>query len=111
MPRRVLDEDGRLLRNGFYLLAFRDGDAERRRDYFRECDRILAQFRQGDTDPPDSFVVRMLALTVEEDKTFTSHVLGRNDPDPDLKALRLVCAGMFFEAYIRAVEDGAWPEN
>jgi hypothetical protein len=93
------------------MLTFRDQDEERRKRYFGECDRILREFRQGDTEPPDAFVVKMLALTVEEERTFTSFIEKRQIADPDWKKLREVCAAMFFEAYIRAVEDGSWPEN
>jgi hypothetical protein len=93
------------------MLTFRDQDDERRKRYFKECDRILREFREGDTDPADAFVVKMLAMTVEEDKSFENFVWGRQLPAPDWKSLRQVCAAMFFESYIRAVEDGTWPER
>jgi hypothetical protein len=109
VARRVLDDDGRIIRNQMGMVRFRDQDEERRKRYFCECDRILEAYREEGLDPPDSFVVKMLYLTVETDRSFESFILGRQVLDPDWKTLREVCAAMFFEAYIRAKEDGAWP--
>ena len=111
MPRRVLDADDRLVRDGVKMLAYRDGDEARRKRYFQQCDKILDEFREGDADLPDTFVAKMLALTVEADRTFESFIIARNIQNPDWKTLREVCAKMFFEAYIRATEEGSWPEG
>lgn len=91
------------------MLRFRDGDDARRARYFERIDYILAEFREDDVDPPDTFIQNMLALMVEEDRSFESLVIERQAADPDWRELRRVCAGMFLEAYIRATEEGSWP--
>lgn len=108
MARRVLDGDGRRLRDEFDMRKFLT-DEETKAKYFERVDYVLTEFRQEGADPRDDFVVNMLAQMVDEDDGFTSLVLAKNPADPDWKLLRRVCAQMIFEAHIKATEEGAWP--
>jgi len=108
MARRVLDADGRRLRDEYDMRKFL-ADDETRTTYFERVDYVLAEFRKEGVDPGDAFVVKMVAQMVDEDDGFTSLVAAKNPADPDWKLLRKICAQMILEAHIKATEEGTWP--
>ena len=106
----MLDAEGRRLRDHFRMPRWLNDEAIRR-TYFRRIDWALDEFGQDGIDPPDDAVVALIAIGVTQDDGFESHVLARSETNPDWPKLREVCAKVIYEAYIRAVENGTWPET
>lgn len=109
MPRRFLDQEGRLLRDEYRLRRWFTSDDGIRIRYFAEIDHIIVTLQTDEGDPPDATVVSMLANMCENDPSFESHVLERSAQNPRWKELRETGAGMAFENYIRERENGTWP--
>jgi hypothetical protein len=88
---------------------FPGNDPDRRHRYFSEIDHVRENLGGVEGDPPDTTVVKMLAIMVEEDGDFESHILDKQHADPPWKDLRQACAGWIFELYIRETEAETWP--
>lgn len=110
MPRRVLSGEGRQRRQVFRLRAWFQSDPQIRQDYFARIDNIIAELQTEEGDPPDTAIVEMLAIKVENDPSFDDHLLGITAQIPDdLKEIREAAAGVVLEAHIREKENGTWP--
>jgi hypothetical protein len=110
MARLLLDAEDRAVREEFRILAWVREDFRRRR-YYGRVDWVLQEFAEDGVQPPDGTVVNLLAVMVTTDDSFVSHVLRWGVANPDMERCREVCAKVIYETYIRAVEDGQWPEE
>ncbi len=113
MPRRLLSKEERALRDGLKLDKWVKNTI-RRRAYFETIDLILETLGKetfGGGEPRDAAVVAMLAVAIGEDESVTDHVLRRNAAAPDWEEISRTCAGGLYEQYLRAREDGKWPEQ
>jgi hypothetical protein len=83
----------------------------RRRTYFARIQWAIEEFGQDGIDPPDECIEAVIAIGITNDDSFESLIFEKSEANPDLRKLREVCAKAFHQDYIRAVEDGSWPET
>lgn len=100
----MLNGDGRRLRDDFKMRRWLAADEDRRNEYFAWVRMTFERLGTAEGDAPVEPVQRMLAIMIEEDDDFSDHCADQAVADRPWKELRLVCAGMIIEAYIRENE-------
>jgi hypothetical protein len=110
MARRLLDAQGRRVRDAFKVTRWARHEVIRR-VYFRRIDWAIQEFGEDGLNPPDDAVLALVGIGITNDDSFEDHCLKKGEANPEWPLLRQVGARVVYEDYIKAIEDGTWPEN